>query len=1197
MRKKILTTILVISAGCLLFGVSQNVYACQQQPPTTPPNAVLIAPSVATHSGSTQFDGSSSTGGSGTIVKYEWDWNNDSVYEDTTATPTATHVFNLADEESTHTYNVTLKVTNSIGPYDTDTKAVTVRRVHRISDSDHYGYDTISAAISAASSGDTVEVGDGTYTGDPNKNLTWDSKSLTVKSANGPSKCIIDCGFSGRGFNLTGSNLSPSVISGFTIQYGSISGNGGGILCSASGVTIENCVLMSNGVSGGNGGGIAATGGAPTIKNCAILKNGASFGSGIYCTTDATITDCTISNYPDSSSSSGIYCVGAAPTISFCTISGNGNSGGTGGGIYLENCSGQLYQCVIANNTACTGGGIYCGYGSTTQIDSCRILRNSVCSDYEGCRDGAAIYCQGASPTITNCVISDNVPSSGNWGSGIYGQYSDITIKNCTFYDNERGADLNGASLYCDSAVANVINCIFWHPDSYTGKEIKLIDSYLDISHSDLKGGESGISWTDSTYDYDTDTMKTDNPCFKELGAGDYRLDSGSPCLNTGDSIGVNEDIIGTARSSPDIGAYEGCPSAQTISVRGTGANYTAIQRAIDWANNEDTVQLADGVYKGVGNTKLTWTYNDKQVTVKSQNGTASCAIDCENLSDYSPAFYLDGSTYPYLLINLTVDGLTIINAAGDSGIYTRDSAPLIENCVIKNCSIYSTGSIYGYNSSATIRNCTVTQCSPSGIYFQTGGWATVENCTITNNSGNSNGAGIYNQGSNSHTTIRNCLITGNKCSYPGYGGGIRTNSSNDQIINCTIAGNLAWFGGGIYGASGTSITNCIVWANSWGSSSANEVYNVSGGNVNFSCIKGGWNNGEGNIGDDPCFVSLYKFAGITCNSGTTTSIRVNDTSKYDVNDYIEYDQDGVLRKVTAKNPSPGTVTFANDPLSANSQYGKIVYNWGNAATSSYKNYHLLSSSSPCVDVGDPSKNYSGQTDIDGEDRVIDIPDIGDDINDVDMGADEFAQYPDFVGWWKFDDGSGTTARDSTGQNDAPIYGATWANGIIGGALSLDGVNDYVSTSSVVMTDTQDITMAGWVYWNATSGNSVIFYNGDTGTSGYGVLVNNGACEAGNKIVVLIGGINCDAVSSSTTLPTNTWTHVALTREGTAWKLYVNGDYKHTGTTNPNTPAGSTLIGAGTTPELNNFNGLIDDVRIYDRALSAAEIQALYQGL
>ncbi|MEW6104474.1 MAG: hypothetical protein AB1630_11795, partial [bacterium] len=107
-------------------------------------------------------------------------------------------------------------------------------------------YGTIAAAIDAATTGDTVWVADGTYTGTGNKNLTWSGKDITVRSENGPEKCIIDCEYSGRGFifNNPGQNTT-SIIKGFTIKNGR-GGNGAGIYCSNSSLTITNCIITEN---------------------------------------------------------------------------------------------------------------------------------------------------------------------------------------------------------------------------------------------------------------------------------------------------------------------------------------------------------------------------------------------------------------------------------------------------------------------------------------------------------------------------------------------------------------------------------------------------------------------------------------------------------------------------------------------------------------------------------------------------------------------------------------------------------------------------------------------------------------------------------------------------------------------------------------------------------------------------------------
>ena len=80
------------------------------------------------------------------------------------------------------------------------------------------------------------------------------------------------------------------------------------------------------------------------------------------------------------------------------------------------------------------------------------------------------------------------------------------------------------------------------------------------------------------------------------------------------------------------------------------------------------------------------------------------------------------------------------------------------------------------------------------------------------------------------------------------------------------------------------------------------------------------------------------------------------------------------------------------------------------------------------------------------------------------------AYYPDragTVGYWHFDEGSGTIAYDSSGQgNNGTIYGATWTSGKVGGALEFDGKDDYVEVPDNPSLDTgsdEDVTIEVWV--------------------------------------------------------------------------------------------------------------------------------------
>jgi len=201
-------------------------------------------------------------------------------------------------------------------------------------------YQTIQAAIDAASDGDTLIVADGTYTGEGNKNLDFKGKAITVQSENGAVNCIIDCENSGRGFYFHTGEGSTSVVSGFTITNG-YKRLGGGIYCSSSSPSIINCTIISNnapsgGSAGASGGGIYCASSSPTITNCIISGNAVSGGD------------------PSGGSGGGISCSSSSsPTITNCTISNNTASGNhpAGGGIYSPSSSPAITNCILWDNT------------------------------------------------------------------------------------------------------------------------------------------------------------------------------------------------------------------------------------------------------------------------------------------------------------------------------------------------------------------------------------------------------------------------------------------------------------------------------------------------------------------------------------------------------------------------------------------------------------------------------------------------------------------------------------------------------------------------------------------------------------------------------------------------------------------------------------------------------------------------------
>ena len=276
-------------------------------------------------------------------------------------------------------------------------------------------------------------------------------------------------------------------------------------------------------------------------------------------------------------------------------------------------------------------------------------------------------------------------------------------------------------------------------------------------------------------------------------------------------------------------------------------------------------------------------------------------------------------------------------------------------------------------------------------------------------------------------------------------------------------------------------------------------------------------------------------------------------------------------------------------PVTAEGKY--LTYQWKKNGVD------LAGETNATLDITD-----ANATNHDGNYSVV----VSNDFGSVESDRNEFVVENDInkisglVGWWKFDETNGTVAYDSSGNGrDGNLTnGPTWVNGKIGGALNFDGINDYVEiTGYKGILDSNQRTICAWIKSDKNSTAIVSWGTGQNhkywsfGISQEGLLRNsmwNGNIKGNQNII------------------TNEWFHVASVFPEKQFNfgqtiLFVNsvkesvssliGDDLIVQTKSyRDLKIGSEAWGSS----WNIYDGFIDDVRIYDRALSAEEVQALY---
>jgi len=208
------------------------------------------------------------------------------------------------------------------------------------------------------------------------------------------------------------------------------------------------------------------------------------------------------------------------------------------------------------------------------------------------------------------------------------------------------------------------------------------------------------------------------------------------------------------------------------------------------------------------------------------------------------------------------------------------------------------------------------------------------------------------------------------------------------------------------------------------------------------------------------------------------------------------------------------------------------------------------------------------------------------------------------VGYWHFDEGTGTSTYDASGIGNTGTLtnSPTWqvsANCKAGFCLSLNGTSNYINVG-----DRNDFTLSSggsvsmWIYipsvWVGSSYPNIVSKGASAGwdTNGWSLFAFSDArIGVGQR-----SGATVASITFTNTLK-DQWTHIVGTWNGSQIKIYQNGIIKGTTTQTFSLPTTSTSLLIGKDPGSQYFGGRIDEIRIYKRALSVTEILTMYNDL
>ncbi|MBN1787601.1 MAG: right-handed parallel beta-helix repeat-containing protein [Sedimentisphaerales bacterium] len=864
-----------------------------------------------------------------------------------------------------------------------------------------------------------------------------------------------------------------------------------------------------------------------------------------------------------------------------------------GGGIFCEGASPAIENCQIVNNLVTAyveysehvicGGGIACISGSYPTITNCNISDNSALGvlNIEGSTTayGGGIYCDSTSSiSVYNCEISDNTTRGGHWGSdaswitysnssyggGICNAGTGSVVKNCLItnnrtvicqgesYEGQNHGNSQGSGIYCSTGTA-VRNCTFAGNYTYT---VPVFDGYMgegggiygpatvtdcivwDNSSGNQLSGVSSVSYSDIQDGWSGAGNLDADPCFVSAPDGDYYL---------------SQIAAGQGLDSPCVDA----------------GSDTAANLGMD----EYTTRTDEVCDNGVVDMGYHYPIDSSLIVPGSPDIDENLSVDAVDFSILADDWRQSGAD---LAGDLTKD------------LYVDFNDLLIFADAWLDCFVGSAGGPAPINGATDVDpNVVPAWIAGSGaiehdVYLGTDANAVAEAGHLSAEfMGTVTDANFDPCGLDPDTTYYwrideigpACTAKGyiwNFTTAPAPPDGASNPSPADGAIDVGLTQDLSWTAGS--GATSHDVYFGTANPPPFIGNQTGTVYDTGTMDVNTIYY---WRIDEKNasgttIGTVWSFTTVIVMPGQAFNPMPDDGdVNVSPSTVLSWTAGVLADRHDIYLGTDFNDVNDANVL---SPEFKGNQSATIYYPYGLDVNTTY--YWRID-----------EKNASGTT-------------TGNIWSFTTRSGPEPID-PNLVGWWKFDEGSGTTVNDSAGNpsNGTVNGGANWVVGKINSALNFDGSND-----DIIIPDNDDsldmdnqITIAAWVKPNNFS-------------NYYYVLVKRTTAFPGNyefrlsqisgllQLIHQTGASTYTTYTSTSALTTGAWQHVAITlKEGDSVNFYINGTLAGT---LPQTEifgiANNEPLRIGSRNGAYWFNGDLDDVRVYNRALSDTEVGQLY---